>query len=102
MKRLLPMVMILLAVLNLADMAITAWLLTHSCAVIEANMMMNALWTVSPVLFAVYKAALSACLFCLARHVSNARRWVWFAVAPAAVGYCGVVGWSIYVLVNTL
>lgn len=102
MKKFLSVTMILLAVLNMADMGITAYLLTQYPLVVEANIVMHALWSVSPILFVAFKTILSICFFIIPSHINGARIWMYLAVIPATVVYCGVVAWSVSVLVQVL
>jgi len=102
MKKLLSVSIILLASLNLLDMGITTCLLTQYKNVTEINLLMDSMWNISPILFIAYKAILSICLFLVVSHIEKIRKWMYIAIMPATVFYCGVVGWSFYILVNAI
>ena len=101
MKKFLSVTTLVLAGLNLLDMGITAYLLTHCPMVVESNLLMGAIWDASPVLFVVLKLGLSACFAVLSRRLSSPRRWIYLASVPTTALYACVVGWSLFVLAAT-
>lgn len=102
MKKYLSATIFLLALLNLIDMGITAYLLTHSHMVVETNIFMHTLWNVSPLLFIAYKATLSVCFILIAVFLKRAHKWMYIVMMPITAAYFGIVGWSVYVLVNVI
>jgi hypothetical protein len=102
MKKFLIVTIFGLAMLNLIDMGITTYLLTRFGIAAEINMLMQALWSISPILFITLKVTLSICFFFIATHLKITRKWMYIAVIPTTVVYFDVAGWSVYVLANIL
>lgn len=101
MKRLIVTTLIILATLNLLDMACTLFLVSHFGIFIEGNPAMRAMITVSPFLFVLFKVLISTVLYVLAIKRHYIRHWMIVFVIPLLV-YAWIVGLGIKEIALTL
>jgi hypothetical protein len=62
---------------------------------------MKVMLDISPILFFLFKTMMSVVLFYIAEQKDRIHNWMIITALPT-LAYVGVVGWGLYVLVNTL